>query len=76
MKFRGELTNWKLLTGYTQEFIKEYALKYFKTIVKKPGTDNQVIHVASFYLIEISNIMTKNRFHSWNRFFCQGLIRK
>jgi protein SCO1 len=60
MKFNGELTNWQLLTGYSQEFIEEYALKNFKTIVKKPGTDNQVIHGTSFYLIDKEGIVVKD----------------
>ena len=60
MKFNGELTNWHLLTGYSQEFIEEYALKNFKTIVKKPGTNNQVIHGTSFYLIDQEGNVVKD----------------
>ncbi|MFB5195431.1 SCO family protein [Neobacillus sp. KR4-4] len=60
MKFNGELSNWHLLTGYSQEFIEEYALKNFKTIVKKPGTDNQVIHGTSFYLIDQKGNVVKD----------------
>ncbi|MGM0899726.1 MAG: SCO family protein [Bacillota bacterium] len=52
LNFNGDLSNWHLLTGYSQEFIEDYALKNFKTLVKKPGTDNQVIHGTSFYLID------------------------
>lgn len=54
------MTNWHLLTGYSQEFIEEYALKNFKTIVKKPGTDNQVIHGTSFYLIDQKGNVVKD----------------
>ncbi|MFB3160051.1 SCO family protein [Neobacillus sp. 179-J 1A1 HS] len=60
MKFNGDLTNWHLLTGYSQEFIEEYALKNFKTIVKKPETDNQVIHGTSFYLINQEGNVVKD----------------
>lgn len=49
-KFNGDLNCWDLLTGYSQEFIEDYALKNFKTIVKKPETDNQVVHRTSFFL--------------------------
>ncbi|WP_256358559.1 hypothetical protein [Bacillus sp. sid0103] len=52
MKFNGDLTHWYLLTGYSQEFIEEYALKNFKTIVKKPDNENQVIHGTSFFLVD------------------------
>ncbi len=52
LNFNADLSNWHLLTGYTQEFIESYAKNNFKTIVKKPETDNQVIHGTSFYLID------------------------
>lgn len=60
MKFNGDLTNWHLLTGYSQEFIEEYAMKNFKTIVKKPDTDNQVIHGTSFFLIDQNGNVLKS----------------
>ncbi|MDQ0970395.1 protein SCO1/2 [Neobacillus niacini] len=60
MKFNGDITKWHLLTGYSQEFIEEYAMKNFKTIVKKPGTDNQVIHGTSFFLIDQDGNVVKS----------------
>lgn len=60
LKFNGDLSNWHLLTGYSQEFIEKYALKNFKTIVKKPDTDNQVIHGTSFFLIDKDGNVVKN----------------
>lgn len=42
----------EILTGYSQEFNEKYALKNFKTIVKKTNSDNQVIHGTSFFLID------------------------
>ncbi len=39
------------MTGYSQEEIEQLAQKSFKTIVKKPENDDQVIHGTSFYLV-------------------------
>ncbi|CAM4096593.1 MULTISPECIES: SCO family protein [Anoxybacillaceae] len=50
-KFTTDLSNWHLLTGYSQEEIEQLAQKSFKTIVKKPENDDQVIHGTSFYLV-------------------------
>lgn len=60
MKFNGDLTNWYLLTGYSQEFIEKYALKNFKTIVKKPDNENQVIHGTSFFLVDQNGKIVKS----------------
>jgi protein SCO1 len=60
MKFNGDMTKWHLLTGYSQVFIEEYAMKNFKTIVKKPDTDNQVIHGTSFFLIDQDGNVVKS----------------
>jgi protein SCO1 len=43
--------NWTFLTGYSQEFIENYAKETFKTLVKKPEEGNQVIHQPYFYLV-------------------------
>jgi protein SCO1 len=51
-KFDADLSNWHLLTGYSQEEIEEFAKKNFKTIVKKPEQNDQVIHGTDFYLID------------------------
>lgn len=49
--YDGDLSNWTLLTGYAQQFIENYAIKNFKTVVKKPGEGDQVIHGSSFFLV-------------------------
>lgn len=48
--FGADFSMWHFLTGYSQEEIEEYAPKNFKTVVKKPRDDDQVIHGVSFYL--------------------------
>ena len=40
------------LPGYTQPHIEEFAMKTFKTIVKKPEAGDQVIHGTDFYLVD------------------------
>ncbi|RFB13620.1 SCO family protein [Bacillus sp. HNG] len=60
LNFDGDLSNWHLLTGYSQEFIEDYAMKNFKTIVKKPETDNQVLHGTSFYLLDQEGKVVKD----------------
>jgi protein SCO1/2 len=51
-KFNGDLSNWHLLTGYSQQEIEKFAEKNFKTIVQKPKNQDQVIHGTSFYLVD------------------------
>ncbi|WP_066313275.1 SCO family protein [Bacillus sp. FJAT-29814] len=50
--FGADFSNWTLLTGYSQEFIEGYARKSFKTIVKKPENESQVIHQTYVYLVD------------------------
>ncbi|KLT17471.1 SCO family protein [Neobacillus vireti] len=50
-QFGVDFNNWTFLTGYSQEFIEEYAPKNFKTIVKKVSEGN-VMHQPYFYLID------------------------
>lgn len=50
-QYNADLKNWHFLTGYKQEEIEKFALKNFKTIVKKPETGDQVIHQTYFYLV-------------------------
>lgn len=50
-QFTEDDSNWHLLTGYSQEAIKNLALEQFQTIVQKPKTSDQVIHGTNFYLI-------------------------
>ncbi|EWG09694.1 SCO family protein [Cytobacillus firmus] len=50
--YNADFSNWHFLTGYEQEEIEKYAMEYFKTIVKKPQTGDQVIHGTDFYLVD------------------------
>lgn len=50
--FTDDLSNWNLLTGYSQEQIEVFAREQFQTIVQKPTSSNQVIHSSNFYLID------------------------
>ncbi len=50
--FNADFGNWHFLTGYSQAEIEQYALDTFKTIVKKPEAEDQVIHGTSFYLVD------------------------
>ncbi|MEK3887512.1 SCO family protein [Bacillus sp. FSL K6-3431] len=49
--FEADFSTWHFLTGYSQKEIEDYVPKNFKTIVKKPRDDDQVIHGVSFYLL-------------------------
>lgn len=48
-QFNVDYGNWHFLTGYGQEEIEQFALDNFKTIVKKPEAEDQVIHGTSFF---------------------------
>lgn len=50
-QFQVDFKNWTFLTGYSQDFIENFALKDYKALVKKPETGNQVIHGTSIYLV-------------------------
>ncbi|EGQ19272.1 SCO1 family electron transport protein [Sporosarcina newyorkensis 2681] len=58
--FNADLSNWNLLTGYSQKTIKDFALKSFKTIAVKPDTGDQVVHGTSFYLINKEGTVMKD----------------
>ncbi|MET3321454.1 UNVERIFIED_ORG: protein SCO1/2 [Peribacillus simplex] len=51
-QFNVDYTNWHFLTGYGQEEIEQFALDNFKTLVKKPEKEDQVIHGTSFFLVD------------------------
>ncbi|RRN66826.1 SCO family protein [Peribacillus simplex] len=51
-QFNVDYSNWHFLTGYGQEEIEQFARDNFKLIVKKPETEDQVIHGTSFFLID------------------------
>ena len=50
--FTDDLSNWNLLTGYSQEQIEIFAREQFQTIVQKPIASSQVIHSSNFYLVD------------------------
>ena len=50
--FTNDLSNWNLLTGYSQKDIEIFARNQFKSIVQKPSTSDQVIHSSNFYLVD------------------------
>ncbi|MEC1577589.1 SCO family protein [Bacillus haynesii] len=52
--------NWDFLTGYSQKEIEKFALKSFKSIVKKPEDEDQVIHQSSFYLVDQNGKVVKD----------------
>lgn len=52
LDFTNDLSNWNLLTGYSQEEIEVFARDQFQTIVQKPSTSDQVIHSSNFYLVD------------------------
>ncbi|SER98030.1 protein SCO1/2 [Gracilibacillus ureilyticus] len=43
--------NWNLLTGYSDEEIKQFALNSFKAFVENPENSDQVVHQTTFYLV-------------------------
>ncbi|WP_340371557.1 SCO family protein [Peribacillus sp. FSL E2-0218] len=51
-QFNVDYKNWHFLTGYGQGEIEQFALDNFKTIVKKPEKEDQVIHGTSFFLMD------------------------
>ncbi|RBP89119.1 protein SCO1/2 [Cytobacillus firmus] len=57
--YNADFTNWHFLTGYSQEEIEKYAMEYFKAIVKKPQTGDQVIHGTDFYLVDQNGTVMK-----------------
>lgn len=58
-RFDADYKNWDFLTGYGQEEIEQYAMKNFKTIVKKPKEGDQVIHGTSFFLVGKDGLVKK-----------------
>ena len=52
--------NWSFLTGYSQKEIEDFAMKSFKTFVKKPNNDDQVIHQTRFYLVDQNGVVMKD----------------
>lgn len=59
-QFNVDFTNWHFLTGYAQAEIETFALENFKTLVKKPEKEDQVIHGTSFYLVNKEGTVVKD----------------
>ncbi|WP_066368282.1 SCO family protein [Neobacillus fumarioli] len=59
-QFKADFRNWEFLTGYSQEFIENYAMKNFKTFVKKPEGQSQVIHQTFIYLVDQNGHIRKS----------------
>lgn len=53
-------SKWHLLTGYSQEYIAEYAKDNFKSFVKNDPSSNQVVHGTSFYLMDKNGEVAHN----------------
>lgn len=49
--FGADFENYHFLTGYSQEFIEEFARENFKELVDKPEENDQVIHGTRFFLV-------------------------
>jgi protein SCO1 len=58
-QFNADTRNWNFLTGFTQQEIEEFAVKNFKTLVKKPEQQDQVIHGTDFYLVDQEGTIRK-----------------
>lgn len=59
-QFQVDFSNWHFLTGYSQADIENFALENFKTLVKKPEKEDQVIHGTSFYLVDKEGTIVKD----------------
>lgn len=57
----SDTVEWQLLTGYEFEYLRDYALNNFKSIVKLPQDgSNQVLHGTAIYLIDESGRLIKD----------------
>ncbi|MGE6260989.1 SCO family protein [Heyndrickxia sporothermodurans] len=59
-KFEADFSTWHLLTGYSQDKIKDFAMDNFKNVVVKPENDTQVVHGTSFYLVNKDGEVVKD----------------
>ena len=51
-QFNVDFNHYHFLTGYDQAFIEKFAVDNFKTLVKKPEGQDQVIHGTDFCLVD------------------------
>lgn len=59
LPFKVNFQNWHFLTGYNQERIEQFALINFKALVKKPESEDQVIHGTDIYLVDQNGKIVK-----------------
>ncbi|WP_312857329.1 SCO family protein [Neobacillus endophyticus] len=59
-QFQADFNNWTFLTGYSQAFIENFALKNFKEFVKKPAEGSQVIHQTFIFLVDQNGHVRKS----------------
>ena len=52
-------SKWNLLTGYSQSYIEDFAVKSTKLLVKDDPNSNQVIHGIQFFLVDKDGILVK-----------------
>lgn len=52
-------SKWNLLTGYSQSYIEQYAVKSTKLLVKDDPNSDQVIHGIQFFLVDKEGILVK-----------------
>lgn len=53
-------SKWNLVTGYKQEFIEQFAMNSFKSLVKMPTNSDQVLHANTFFLVDENGVAVKN----------------
>lgn len=53
-------SKWELLTGYSQEYISQFAEQSFHALVRNDPNNDQVIHQSTFYLIDQNGVAVKN----------------
>lgn len=52
-------SKWNLLTGYSQKYIEQFAVKNTKILVKNDPNSDQVIHGNQFFLVDKDGVMVK-----------------
>ena len=58
LQYDADISNWDLLTGYSEEDIKRIA-KSVKTLAEKPSGTNQVTHSTKFFLVNKDGVAVK-----------------
>lgn len=53
-------SKWNLLTGYDQEYIEQFALKSFKTLVMDDPASDQVVHGVTFFFVDENGVAVKS----------------